>query len=57
MLSRTAAVLVIIDIQGNLAKDMFDKENIFANTIKMIKDSKRWACRLSLRNKNAAEAG
>jgi len=40
MLSRTAAVLVIIDIQGNLAQAMFDKENIFANTIKMIKGFK-----------------
>jgi len=40
MLSRTAAVLVIIDIQGNLAQAMFDKENIFANTIKLIKGFK-----------------
>jgi nicotinamidase-related amidase len=40
MLSRTAAVLVIIDIQGNLAQAMFDKENVFANTIKLIKGFK-----------------
>ena len=40
MISRTAAVLVIIDIQGNLAQAMFDKENLFANTIKMIKGFK-----------------
>jgi nicotinamidase-related amidase len=40
MISRTAAVLVIIDIQGNLAQAMFDKENIFANTIKLIKGFK-----------------
>jgi len=40
MISRTAAVLVIIDIQGNLAQAMFDKENLFANTIKLIKGFK-----------------
>jgi nicotinamidase-related amidase len=40
MLSRTAAVLVIIDIQGNLAQAMFDRENLFANTIKLIKGFK-----------------
>jgi nicotinamidase-related amidase len=40
MLSRTAAVLVIIDIQGNLAQAMFDKENLFANTVKLIKGFK-----------------
>jgi nicotinamidase-related amidase len=37
MLSRTAAVLVIIDIQGNLAQTMYDKENLFANAVKLIK--------------------
>jgi len=37
MLSRAAAVLVIVDIQGNLAQAMFDKENLFDNTVKMIK--------------------
>jgi len=40
MLSRTAAVLVIVDIQGNLAKAMFDKENLFANTVKLIRGFK-----------------
>jgi nicotinamidase-related amidase len=40
MISRTAAVLVIIDIQGNLAQAMFDKENLFANTIKLIRGFK-----------------
>lgn len=40
MLSHTTAVLVIIDIQGNLAQAMFDKENLFANTIKLIKGFK-----------------
>jgi nicotinamidase-related amidase len=40
MISRTAAVLVIIDIQGNLAQAMFDKEIIFANTVKLIKGFK-----------------
>jgi len=40
MLSRTAAVLVIVDIQGNLAQSMFDKENLFANAIKLIKGFK-----------------
>jgi nicotinamidase-related amidase len=40
MLSRTDAVLIIIDIQGNLAQAMSDKENLFANTIKLIKGFK-----------------
>ena len=40
MISRTNAVLVIIDIQGNLAQAMFDKENLFANTVKLIRGIK-----------------
>jgi len=40
MLSRAAAVLVIIDIQGNLAQAMYDKENLFAHTVKLIKGFK-----------------
>jgi Amidases related to nicotinamidase len=40
MLSRTDAVLIIIDIQGNLAQAMYDKENLFANTVKLIKGFK-----------------
>ena len=40
MLSHAAAVLVIIDIQGNLAQAMYDKENLFANTVKLIKGFK-----------------
>jgi len=40
MISRTDAVLVIVDIQGNLAQAMFDKENLFANTVKLIKGVK-----------------
>jgi nicotinamidase-related amidase len=40
MLNRTDAVLVIIDIQGNLAQAMFDKENFFPNTVKLIKGFK-----------------
>jgi len=40
MLSRAAAVLVMIDIQGNLAQAMFDKDNLFANNIKLIKGFK-----------------
>jgi isochorismate hydrolase len=36
MLSRNDAVLVIIDIQGNLAQAMFDKENLFANNVRLI---------------------
>jgi nicotinamidase-related amidase len=40
MLSRAAAVLVIIDIQGNLAQAMYDKENLFTNAVKLIKGSK-----------------
>jgi nicotinamidase-related amidase len=40
MLSRGAAVLVIIDIQGNLAQAMFDKKNLFANAVKLIRGFK-----------------
>jgi nicotinamidase-related amidase len=40
MLNRAAAVLVIIDIQGNLAQTMYDKENLFAQTVKLIKGFK-----------------
>lgn len=36
MLSRTAAVLILIDFQGKLAQVMVDKENLFANSIKLI---------------------
>ncbi len=37
MLSRTAAVLIMIDFQGNLAQAMFDKENVFANNVRLIR--------------------
>ncbi|MGA2782702.1 MAG: hydrolase [Smithella sp.] len=40
MLSRTNAVLIIIDIQGNLAQAMYDKENLFANSVKLIQGIK-----------------
>ena len=40
MISRTDTVLVIIDIQGNLAQAMFEKENLFANNVKMIQGFK-----------------
>lgn len=40
MISRTDAVLVVVDIQGNLAQAMFDKENLFANAVKIIKGFK-----------------
>ena len=40
MLSRTNAVLIIIDIQGNLAQAMYDKENLFANSVKLIQGFK-----------------
>lgn len=40
MIHRDAAVLVIIDIQGNLAQAMFDKENLFVNTVRLIKGFK-----------------
>ena len=36
MISRAAAVLVIIDIQGNLAQTMYNKKNLFANAVKLI---------------------
>jgi len=40
MLSRTNAVLIIIDIQGNLAQAMYDKEHLFANNVKLIQGFK-----------------
>lgn len=40
MLSRTAAVLILIDFQGKLAQVMVDKEDLFANNIKLIQGFK-----------------
>ena len=40
MLNRTNAVLIIIDIQGNLAQAMYDKENLFTNNVKLIQGFK-----------------
>ena len=40
MISRADAVLVIVDIQGNLAQAMYDKENLFANNVKLIQGFK-----------------
>ena len=40
MLSRTNAILIIIDIQGNLAQAMYDKENLFVNSVKLIQGFK-----------------
>ena len=37
MLSRTAAVLILIDFQGKLAQSMCNKEQLFANAIKLIR--------------------
>ncbi|PKN18457.1 MAG: hydrolase [Deltaproteobacteria bacterium HGW-Deltaproteobacteria-6] len=37
MLSRTAAVLIMIDFQGKLAQVMADRENLFANNVKLIR--------------------
>jgi len=36
VLSRTAAVLILIDFQGKLAQAMVDQENLFANSVKLI---------------------
>jgi nicotinamidase-related amidase len=40
MINSTDAVFVIVDIQGSLAQVMCDKENLFANTVKLIKGFK-----------------
>lgn len=40
MLSRNAAVLIMIDFQGKLAQTMVDKENLFANNVKLIQGFK-----------------
>lgn len=37
MLSRTAAVLIMIDFQGNLARAMHDRDNLLANSVKLIR--------------------
>ncbi len=40
MINNADAVFVIVDIQGSLAQVMFDKENLFANAVKLIKGLK-----------------
>ncbi len=40
MLSRTAAVLIMIDFQGKLSQVMVDQENLFANNVKLIQGFK-----------------
>lgn len=40
MISRSAAVLIIIDIQGNLFQVMQDKGNLLGNAVKVIKGAK-----------------
>jgi nicotinamidase-related amidase len=40
MLSRESAVLIVIDIQGNLFEAMHGKEALQANTIKVVKGAK-----------------
>lgn len=37
MLSRSSAVLVVVDIQGSLFQAMQDKENLLANAIKVVR--------------------
>jgi nicotinamidase-related amidase len=43
MLNRTNALLIIIDIQGNLAQAMCAKENLFANNVKLIQGFKAFS--------------
>jgi nicotinamidase-related amidase len=40
MITRDESVLVIVDIQGNLAQAMFEKEKLFDNAVKLIKGFK-----------------
>lgn len=40
MISRSEAVLIVVDIQGNLFQAMWDKENLLANAAKVIKGAK-----------------
>lgn len=40
MINRSAAALIVIDIQGNLFQAMQDKENLLVNAIKVIKGAK-----------------
>ena len=44
MLSRTAAVLVMIDFQGNLARTMVNKRKSFANNVKLIRGFQALGC-------------
>jgi nicotinamidase-related amidase len=40
MISRSSAILIVIDIQGSLFKAMQDKENLLVNATKIIKGAK-----------------
>jgi nicotinamidase-related amidase len=40
MINRESALLIVIDIQGNLFQAMQDKEDLLANAVKMIKGAK-----------------
>jgi nicotinamidase-related amidase len=40
MISRSEAVLIVIDIQGSLFQAMQDKENLLVNTVKVIRGAK-----------------
>ena len=40
MIRRSAAVLIVIDIQGSLFQVIYDKENLLANAAKVIKGAK-----------------
>jgi nicotinamidase-related amidase len=40
MIRRESALLIVIDIQGNLFQAMPDKENLLVNTVKMIRGAK-----------------
>ncbi len=40
MISCSSAVLIVIDIQGNLFQAMYDKENLLVNATKVIKGAK-----------------
>ena len=40
MLGSEDSILVVIDVQGNLAQQMYNKENLFASLIKMIRGAR-----------------
>jgi nicotinamidase-related amidase len=57
MISRNNAVLILTDFQGNLARAMVDKENLFANNVKLIRGFKVLALPMMVTEQVPAKLG